>query len=85
MKSGVCPKCGARDIRIEEGRWNARNLLSLKLFSWRLLPLRVQNYICTSCGYLENYLRTEDLEAVAKEATKFDHPRPSKSKLQDFE
>jgi predicted nucleic-acid-binding Zn-ribbon protein len=63
MKSGICPKCGARDIHQDGWRRCPRNFLPHGSFwGWS----RVHNYVCVSCGYLESYIRTEDLEAVSK-------------------
>jgi hypothetical protein len=73
MKSGVCPKCGAKDIRLDESRLSHRNYLALGFTAWSLgAPLRIQNYICISCGYLENYVRTEDLERLASARPRVD-------------
>jgi predicted nucleic-acid-binding Zn-ribbon protein len=63
MKEGLCPKCGAKDIRRDENRWSARNFLATSFFGRN--PLRIRNYACVSCGYLESYIRTEDLHVVA--------------------
>jgi predicted nucleic-acid-binding Zn-ribbon protein len=64
MKKGLCPKCGAKDIRRDENRWSARNFLATSFFGRN--PLRIRNYACASCGYLESYIRTEDLQVVAR-------------------
>jgi hypothetical protein len=66
MKSGVCPKCGAKDIRLDESSLSDRNSLTLGFTAWSHgPPLRIQNYICAACGYLENYVCTEDLDRLA--------------------
>jgi hypothetical protein len=52
------------DIRRDESLWSHRNHLAVGFLGWR--PVRVRNYVCVSCGYLENYIRTEDLRAVAR-------------------
>ena len=64
MKNGVCPKCGAEDVRVDENRLSGRNALALTFFG---RPVKIRNYICVACGYLENYIQEEDLAIVAKE------------------
>jgi predicted nucleic-acid-binding Zn-ribbon protein len=63
MKNGLCPKCGGTDIRM--GRHWACRRDHLAVSSWGL-PLEVVNYVCISCGYLENYVREPDLATLAK-------------------
>jgi C4-type Zn-finger protein len=72
MKNGICPKCGSKEIRYDEGGLNHRNYLSAGFFS----QVRIQNYACVSCGYLENYIRPDDLEIVAR---KWARSKPSES------
>ena len=51
MKSGICPKCGSREVhsQMTGGR---RGTLSIGL--WRGTAL-LRTYVCTDCGYLEEY------------------------------
>jgi hypothetical protein len=63
MKDGICPKCGGDDIRM--GRHNVcrRDWVLVSLWG-RAAP--VVNYVCMSCGYLENYVREPDLAIIAR-------------------
>ena len=64
MKTGVCPKCGGRDVRMTSADiWNAasqRNFLPVKVGwfrSGRLLPRVLLNeFVCLACGYVETYV-----------------------------
>ena len=55
MKNGICPRCGAETVYAKPGgigeaaiHVNTSGLLSL--------PVECTSYICTSCGYYENYI-----------------------------
>jgi hypothetical protein len=63
MRDGICPKCGGNDIRTGRHWACRRDFLAASL---RGNPARVINYVCTSCGYLENYVDPADLETFAK-------------------
>ena len=75
MRSGICPKCGANDIRLEAGRWSYRNFLTLGCIAWHG-SLRIRNLVCASCGYLENYIRPEDMETVTRILEPYNPPSP---------
>jgi hypothetical protein len=64
MKDGICPKCGGDDIRMGH-HWSCRRD-HLVVNNWGLLPAQVINYVCASCGYLENYVRESDLQTLTK-------------------
>ena len=55
MKSGRCPKCKSRSV-VTDGAEIAgyRNFLNTG-GAWQPV-VRLQNYICTDCGYIETYL-----------------------------
>jgi predicted nucleic-acid-binding Zn-ribbon protein len=59
MKSGKCPKCGSQDIRFQQGM-SKRDDLRLSAFS----GIALCDYICGQCGYVESYVRPEDLKKV---------------------
>jgi len=61
-KTKICPKCGGTDIlRVEGlvGRHGAGNnlLLGKTIFSAIALP----RYVCTDCGYAEEWVDSRDL------------------------
>ena len=60
MKHGSCPKCGSKEIRKEEAG-SARDFLpGGSIFN----PIHLVNYACVSCGYLECYVVSDDLELL---------------------
>jgi hypothetical protein len=63
MKDGICPKCGGNDVRMGRHWACRRDYLAV---SFRGNPAEVINYVCVSCGYLENYVSESDLAKVAK-------------------
>ena len=62
MKSGKCPKCGSVDVRYNRGS-RYRGTLVMGIFSW----VRLDDYICANCGYVEGYVAPEHLEKVRKQ------------------
>lgn len=63
--SKVCPKCHSMDIvRIDghAGAYGSGNniMLGATIFS----AVRVNRYICCECGYSEEWIDKEDIEAV---------------------
>ena len=59
MKSGKCPKCCGKDVRIQQD-FGYRNGLVVSAFS----VAHLQNYICVGCGYVESYILPEHLKRV---------------------
>jgi len=53
MKSGMCPKCGSRDVRITPGE-----PISLSYSRVELVPLL--KYVCLQCGFVEEYVAHPD-------------------------
>ncbi len=57
MKSGICPKCGSGDvysgahIPLKKGPFGS-NAIPVSLTSLAALD----NYVCTGCGYVEQYV-----------------------------
>lgn len=65
MRNGRCPRCGKGDIRVQAGfgrRWGPRNILNVGFWG----VAKVDNYVCLACGYLESYVRAEDLGPIAR-------------------
>jgi predicted nucleic-acid-binding Zn-ribbon protein len=64
MKTGVCPKCQLRTVRgSDNGIGVNGTALSIRIGLFRRAYFRV--FICTSCGYTEQYLLdTEGRNAV---------------------
>ena len=61
MKSGICPKCGGKDVRFQKGM-SKRNSLRLAAFT----EVALDDYICGTCGYVETYVEAHDLDTVRK-------------------
>ena len=59
MKRGKCPKCDARDVRQVTGD-RYRNYHQFAAFS----GVRVCDYICGQCGYMESYVVPEEWSKV---------------------
>ena len=66
-KTGICPKCQSTDlVRIEgnAGAYGSGNniQLGMTIFS----AVKVHRYLCCRCGYSEEWIDKEDIEAVKK-------------------
>jgi predicted RNA-binding Zn-ribbon protein involved in translation (DUF1610 family) len=61
LRKGVCPKCGAQDVRCHR----KSNLPDDKLSVTWLRGARIDRYVCVSCGYLESYVEASDLRKIA--------------------
>ena len=59
MKDGICPKCGSRVV-YNNYPSGLRTLLQITF--WR--GVRLTTFVCTHCGYVEQYLL--DKHAFAK-------------------
>jgi predicted nucleic-acid-binding Zn-ribbon protein len=55
MKTGKCPKCNSRDI-YKKSTYSQRSNLSVSTFK----QARLEDYVCTKCGYIETYVLKED-------------------------
>ena len=63
----TCPKCGGSDIVIIDGYvgsyGSGNNIMTgATVFS----AVKVDRYICCSCGFTEEWINTEDIEKVKK-------------------
>jgi predicted nucleic-acid-binding Zn-ribbon protein len=60
MKNGKCPKCNSREI-YKNSSVSSRSTLVVSLFK----QARLQDYVCSQCGYLEVYVfKSEDLKKI---------------------
>ena len=59
-KHGVCPKCASQGIATIKSEFGTRNKIMIELLTFA----DVTRYICTSCGYMEQYI--EDEKALEK-------------------
>lgn len=62
-----CPKCGGYEILFVEGRVGAygsgNNIITgVTIFS----GIKVDRYVCGTCGYSEEWIRREDIPAIRK-------------------
>jgi predicted nucleic-acid-binding Zn-ribbon protein len=56
MKStGMCPKCSSKKIATIPSELGTYNVIKVGMFGFAKLT----RYICTSCGYLEQYVADE--------------------------
>lgn len=56
MRSGICPKCGEREVReFDQGRSSLR--ISLGVFD----SVSLTYYICSKCGYVESYISEHEM------------------------
>jgi predicted nucleic-acid-binding Zn-ribbon protein len=63
----VCPKCNAREILIVSDMRNSSNTIFIGS-KWRPHQVRLEQHICTSCGYVEEWVTSPDsLEALKQE------------------
>jgi len=66
MKNGICPKCSQRSVyRLEDGIGSSECQYISK-GGWGKTTTTFDSYLCTSCGYFENYVsKLSHLEAIA--------------------
>lgn len=63
--TNTCPKCGSHDIICVEGSAGAYGVgnnipVGLTIFSY----VKVDRFLCGSCGFSEEWIRKEDIEKV---------------------
>lgn len=61
-----CPKCDGTEIYSNEGQAKSGDRVIIPISSWS--RLFVSTYICAHCGYLEEYVETQDLKDDKKMA-----------------
>ncbi len=68
MKStGVCPKCSSKKIATIPSEFGTYNVIKVGKFGFAKLT----RYICTSCGYLEQYVAEEKSLASLRQKNKY--------------
>lgn len=61
--SGKCPKCSSADIKRVTGEKQSKIGVPTGVLSW----VPVTRYICTKCGFLEEYVEGDSaLQKLAK-------------------
>ena len=63
-KTGKCPKCGGQEIYTDRGQTKRGERASLGFSSWK--QAYIDTYLCTTCGYLEEYVSPNDLKDTSK-------------------
>ena len=65
MRDGKCPKCSSTTVYTKQGGVGDTHIHVHTTFV--SLPVEVVSYVCTTCGYFENYITNRDkLDDVAK-------------------
>jgi len=59
-KSGKCPKCDSLEVYTDEGNIMRTENSARAISTWS--RFKVATYICTSCGFFEEYMSQKDLE-----------------------
>ena len=67
MKNGVCPKCNSTEVYQADGYPHQREMITI---SGTVLVKGVppDRYLCTTCGYVEFYLSSEEDRQAIREA-----------------
>jgi predicted nucleic-acid-binding Zn-ribbon protein len=53
VENGQCPKCDSSEVYGRRGGIASSHAIFLVLGLWK--QLAIQTYVCTNCGYIENY------------------------------
>lgn len=65
MKKGKCIKCSSSNVYRADRGIGGNDCILLKSLSWSSVTSSYMTYICTDCGYYENYISNKgDLEKV---------------------
>lgn len=71
MKNGICPRCGKAEVYAGLHTIGTR---FIKISFWE--DARVIQYVCTSCGYIEDYVEDESRLEVIREKWSKVNPAP---------
>lgn len=69
-----CVKCGSDELRIRRENSGSYGMNTLPLGKRKPASVAMDNVICTSCGYVEFFVR--DATALAKIAKTWERPQP---------
>lgn len=73
MKSGICPKCNSVEVFRRNFPGGYRSSLAITFES----SIRLEDYVCVTCGYVESYL--EDLNKIYKIKKHCSHVAPQQT------
>ncbi len=63
--TGMCPKCGSGEVvRFDGGTESYDTGFHIKTGIFGVVP--VNQYICTTCGYTEQWVDMEDMPKIVK-------------------
>lgn len=65
--TGICPKCSGTEIYTDADLTKRGDRGDIGISSWTRLFLDV--YVCATCGFIEEYVRNNDLTDDKKIAT----------------
>ena len=70
-QSGICPKCAGMDILLIPGRVGAYGAGNNIPVGWTYLSaVKVNRYLCCSCGYSEEWIDKGDIPALVSKYKK---------------
>ncbi|TNF46616.1 MAG: hypothetical protein EP305_10510 [Bacteroidetes bacterium] len=64
MKNNICPKCSSTQIFTDSKSTKRGERSSVAISSWSMFFVDV--YVCLNCGYLEEYIATDQLNDFKK-------------------
>lgn len=65
--SHICPKCGGNDIIRVPGNVGSYGVGNNIQVGWtNFSAVLVDRYVCSSCGYSEEWINLEDISALKK-------------------
>ena len=64
MKNGICPKCKSIEIYTNKTKMtkSERNYIRTGLVAF----VKCVSYICSSCGYIEEYIKEDEKHKIIK-------------------
>ncbi len=62
--SNKCPKCGSTEIYTDEGLTKSGSRAGIGISNWTRLIIDI--YLCSNCGFMEEYIEKEDLQDSKK-------------------
>ncbi|HLC82498.1 MAG TPA: hypothetical protein VJI69_01630 [Bacteroidia bacterium] len=66
MKNGNCPKCNSTTIYKLQDGIGSSECQCISIGGWGKTSAKFDCYICTTCGYFENYVNDlNQLDAIA--------------------